>query len=204
MALIKCSECGAKVSDKAPKCPHCGSEFNDEEFELKQEQKQRTKRKIIVFVVGWLVVAGLAAGAFLIYNAYKDAKRAEVLEFVAKHTTSIESLRSFLPGTVWKENSEDWGYKLKFNDYSTVTMSVGGREKGTYSYYITNDRNNIVIKWDMGESKEDGTTIHKTASCSIGSNMVCSIATVKKRWGFYPSLDKRDELLMYDEIFKYK
>ena len=50
MALVKCSECGAKISDKAPKCPHCGSEFYDEEFELKQEQKQRTKRKIIVFV----------------------------------------------------------------------------------------------------------------------------------------------------------
>ena len=24
MALIKCSECGGTVSDKAEKCPHCG------------------------------------------------------------------------------------------------------------------------------------------------------------------------------------
>lgn len=24
MALIKCPECGAEISDKAPKCPKCG------------------------------------------------------------------------------------------------------------------------------------------------------------------------------------
>ncbi len=25
MALIKCEECGAKISDKAGACPHCGN-----------------------------------------------------------------------------------------------------------------------------------------------------------------------------------
>ena len=25
MALIKCSECGKQISDKAKKCPHCGA-----------------------------------------------------------------------------------------------------------------------------------------------------------------------------------
>lgn len=25
MALIECSECGAKVSDRATRCPHCGN-----------------------------------------------------------------------------------------------------------------------------------------------------------------------------------
>ena len=28
MALIKCSECGQMVSDKAPVCPHCGASIN--------------------------------------------------------------------------------------------------------------------------------------------------------------------------------
>ena len=28
MALIKCSECGQMVSDKATKCPNCGNPIN--------------------------------------------------------------------------------------------------------------------------------------------------------------------------------
>ncbi len=28
MALIKCSECGKEISDKAKQCPHCGFENN--------------------------------------------------------------------------------------------------------------------------------------------------------------------------------
>jgi len=29
MAMIKCSECGADVSDKAPNCPKCGNPINE-------------------------------------------------------------------------------------------------------------------------------------------------------------------------------
>ena len=29
MALIKCSECGKEISDKAKKCPHCDFKIND-------------------------------------------------------------------------------------------------------------------------------------------------------------------------------
>lgn len=28
MSLIKCSECGKEVSDKADKCPHCGNKLD--------------------------------------------------------------------------------------------------------------------------------------------------------------------------------
>jgi DNA-directed RNA polymerase subunit RPC12/RpoP len=28
MALIKCSECGKEISDKAKECPHCGNPIN--------------------------------------------------------------------------------------------------------------------------------------------------------------------------------
>lgn len=28
MALVKCPECGKKISDTAPSCPHCGYEIN--------------------------------------------------------------------------------------------------------------------------------------------------------------------------------
>ena len=28
MAMIKCSECGKQMSDKAKTCPHCGNSMN--------------------------------------------------------------------------------------------------------------------------------------------------------------------------------
>jgi uncharacterized membrane protein YvbJ len=31
MALIKCSECGKEISDKAKECPHCGNPINSRE-----------------------------------------------------------------------------------------------------------------------------------------------------------------------------
>lgn len=31
MALMKCDECGKKVSDKAKNCPHCGAPVEVEE-----------------------------------------------------------------------------------------------------------------------------------------------------------------------------
>lgn len=44
MALINCSKCGKKVSDKAEKCIHCGATLKEEKVELlKKEEKQVTK-----------------------------------------------------------------------------------------------------------------------------------------------------------------
>jgi DNA-directed RNA polymerase subunit RPC12/RpoP len=38
MALIKCSECGKEISDKAPACPSCGAplaaKLNDEDLKV--------------------------------------------------------------------------------------------------------------------------------------------------------------------------
>ena len=40
MALIKCSECGKEISDKAKVCPHCGTKYkreNENEIKTKNE-----------------------------------------------------------------------------------------------------------------------------------------------------------------------
>jgi hypothetical protein len=36
MALVKCSECGHRVSDKAKSCPSCGASFDNSGEELSQ------------------------------------------------------------------------------------------------------------------------------------------------------------------------
>lgn len=34
MALIKCSECGKEISDKAITCIHCGCPINNEKYKI--------------------------------------------------------------------------------------------------------------------------------------------------------------------------
>ena len=68
MALIRCPECGKKVSDQAPACPHCGNPNvaapaakNPEETPAPAPKERRSHRKAIL-VVSVVLVLCLAAG----------------------------------------------------------------------------------------------------------------------------------------------
>lgn len=51
MALIKCNECGHKVSDRAKTCPNCGVEI-----EAKPVKKNRSK--LLMVLIGVMVIIG--------------------------------------------------------------------------------------------------------------------------------------------------
>ena len=65
MALIKCSECGQMVSDKASACPHCGCPVNQttqpQYFGDEQEEKPNNALKWLLGVLAAVVVLGGAA-----------------------------------------------------------------------------------------------------------------------------------------------
>lgn len=79
MALIKCKECGGKMSDKAIACPHCGfqSEFSDaisetiinaqiqaeihKSYELEMKKFKIKIKQLIMFAVGLGIILGLVA-----------------------------------------------------------------------------------------------------------------------------------------------
>lgn len=81
MTIIKCSECGGAVSNRAKTCPHCG-------FQLSKEQKKRkfkdfiksTKFKIIAVCLLALIVTGIG---YYIHLEEQRSKRAaeEALRF---------------------------------------------------------------------------------------------------------------------------
>lgn len=64
MALIKCSECGKDVSDKAPSCPSCGNPINgtavriaafpDQPLKIEPELTSKTWKK--VKIVAWCII----------------------------------------------------------------------------------------------------------------------------------------------------
>ena len=69
MALIKCSECGKKVSDQAPACPHCGNPNiaapavpQNPEAAPAPAPKERRSHKKAILVVSIVLVLCLAAG----------------------------------------------------------------------------------------------------------------------------------------------
>ena len=60
MALIKCPNCGEKISDQAIECPKCGIKMNSLQDTacLKQKSKKKAhkkKGKIFWFIMGFLL-----------------------------------------------------------------------------------------------------------------------------------------------------
>jgi len=71
MALIKCSECGKEISDRATTCPNCGNPLIANPTELNPVTIQQTRKKwkvwtaiaVVMLIVGWLMIMnGLAGG----------------------------------------------------------------------------------------------------------------------------------------------
>lgn len=71
MALIKCPECGAEVSDKAEKCPHCSYPIAQESEAEKIQTIEMTSKKLKsqILVSSFVIIFGvilLIAGNILI------------------------------------------------------------------------------------------------------------------------------------------
>ena len=60
MALIKCSNCNKNISDKAVKCPHCGTQF-------KKLENQNKITIVKIFVIIGLILYTLYA-LFNVFN----------------------------------------------------------------------------------------------------------------------------------------
>lgn len=58
MALIKCVECGADISDKAEICPHCGCPILDS-VENKRKIVKRKIKRIVITIIAIMVVCGI-------------------------------------------------------------------------------------------------------------------------------------------------
>ena len=78
MALISCTECGHKISDKAESCPSCGAQHKN---------RSKARKGLAVFVaVGFGLTATVVVGAVVIMNGIKD--------------TTIPMLMAFAVGSV--------------------------------------------------------------------------------------------------------
>lgn len=66
MALIKCSECGADISEKASACPKCGCPLDITKQVMSDAKKKKRKKVIIFFTVVLAFIMILSVGIFFV------------------------------------------------------------------------------------------------------------------------------------------
>ena len=71
MALIKCSECGKQISDKAKKCPHCGASN-------KIQSRKKDNKNILPIIICLLLACLLIGGGIFAYQVLKDNNDTDV------------------------------------------------------------------------------------------------------------------------------
>lgn len=146
MALIKCGECGKKISDKADRCVNCGTPMseisktkinNDGELnDLKNYIKRDSKLKKIILVILALIVIGIISSKVI--NSIKEKDK----------NSKYESM--------WMEKSKGsfyiGDYSIKMDGKGNATLCVGNScTYPSYKYeypngYIYSDDNNFVSK----------------------------------------------------------
>ncbi len=75
MALIKCSECGKKISDKASKCVHCGSTLMTNHNSVNTIDKDTSVKRPIEKILNIIIIICLSLFTiYALYNFYENLK----------------------------------------------------------------------------------------------------------------------------------
>ena len=125
MALVKCSECGREISDKAMTCPRCDNEkpgpFNIFHISVGAKRGNRigptAQGRNPVIIRASMVILSFALVFFL--SGKSQSKTGEELSLATvsgKKPLWLKSLKEYLPGRVILEDG-------KFFDYEKVRLT---------------------------------------------------------------------------------
>lgn len=138
MALINCPQCGKQVSDKAPKCPHCGLDMTVPYAPPKAEIQEETQKKprkvwnIIAIVVGCLGVVSAVLWFFVFKGMVKTNEMTEQKPVVSKSTAVAEPRT----GNEMQQNATTFPYNTYFTGTigSKGSMTIDEDGGGSYTY----------------------------------------------------------------------
>ncbi len=110
MALLKCTECGHDVSDKAASCPNCGCPIICSE----ENPPKKSKSKWVLAIVIAVAVVAVAVGCWFAFGdkISKDDSNAIVEltpEFIEK-VQKYDQLTPFSEGRAAVRRGDKWGY----------------------------------------------------------------------------------------------
>lgn len=90
MALIKCSECGKEISDKATVCPNCGNPVSSVNVAnptaITDKRTAKPKKLLAIIMVG---IALICVCAFLYFQQQKQAERSQYINNLNAITASM-------------------------------------------------------------------------------------------------------------------
>ena len=88
MALIKCSGCGAEISEKALRCPKCGKE-NHLIQEVKKKENRRIQKQVVLGIIMFVVLAAVVFA--VIIGVKKFSSNNDDYLYGLKWGTDVES-----------------------------------------------------------------------------------------------------------------
>ena len=152
MALIKCSECGADISDKEKNCPNCGKK-------IEQTQKEKTNGnggKILMVVIGIIAIGLACLFAFgPNFNSNKnhvDEDAQKVLDMLSEVRWAIEAP---------KLNSNDKLYITDVNKcgdiYAVDFWYYDYNDEYTTQKLITNTKTGKLVNIQYYDGDKNGT-----------------------------------------------
>ncbi len=120
MSMIKCSECGKEISDKAEKCVHCGnplkkSEQNNNGNESKAKGKNSVNSILCIILIVIINLILFAGGTFHFLNT--ELVTAEVIYPVEQSTMNrFTKINEYKCNIVYKYKGIEYHDTLNFND----------------------------------------------------------------------------------------
>ena len=142
MALIKCSECGQMISDKATKCPKCGCPTKVEmvrhqedvarDMPVNYEEESHTNKWLYVIIA--LLLAVLAGGGYWWYGKTKEHEAdLEIQQFVSQFVKAIQTNDSLTIRKLYPDAA------------NADSLSVPSLE---YMINKINEANHIKVEWN--------------------------------------------------------
>ena len=185
MALIKCSECGHMISDKATKCPKCGCPTKEKtvlhqedaarnDMPMYDEEESHTNKWLYVVIA--LLLGAFAFGGYYLYSNKKNTVKEDQKELFTDSTTISDEANSDEPSPAAKEpeikvegytvtgKGEDLNLRLCVNvDGRLVRTDIGD---GLYILDVLDEhdydgdgRNECLLYGSMGGSAPYGYSV---------------------------------------------
>lgn len=165
MALIKCSECSADVSEKASMCPKCGCPLDVTKQALSDAKKNRNKRIVIIVAIFSVILIALLLVFSLVRNNNNPANIAiRLIKKDLKKNISIESIyyNSEINGCIVKfsvNGNDDTatvhlddktvGYRSVMEEYSKKSDSaIADEDKKQYAQQFLDYMDLYDIFWE--------------------------------------------------------
>lgn len=138
MALIKCTECGHEVSDKASMCPNCGCPIESlgaAQEEVIYEEPKKKEGWIWALIVALLCLIG--GGGYYAYSKFDDvgSDKDAIVELTPEFIKAIEKydqLGIFSEGYAAVRKGNKWGY-INAKGEEVIPVNIDAHCVGRFS-----------------------------------------------------------------------